>query len=313
MSTRSTCTGGIGADPVGAWLSDRSSVDVDAGLATLAAWAPRLAVAPAVRLASIDGTRFHDAGASDAQELGYALSRWSPTWRVLADDGGLGAAAALGRFELRLAATVDQFATIAKFRAVRRLWARVAEVAGVPEAAGDVSLHAVTSRAMITRYDPAGQHAARHRGVLRRRGRRRRRDHRGCRTTSSWAAATATLGRRLARNTQSILAMESHLTRVVDPAGGSWYVERRTDQLADAAWDVLPRDRGAPAGSASPPEWPSSTRRIAATWAARDADVDHRRAPLTGLTEFPDVDEPAPAGRSDRRARATPACRDCVG
>ena len=55
-------------------------------------------------------------------------------------------------------------------------------------------------------------------------------------TTPSSAGAPSELGRRLARNTQSVLALESHLGRVIDPAGGSWYVERLTDQLADAAW-----------------------------------------------------------------------------
>ena len=77
-------------------------------------------------------------------------------------------------------------------------------------------------------------------------------------------AEATELGRRIARNTQSILLEESHLADVVDPAGGSWYVERYTDQLADAAWAVVPGDRGAPAGSAPRRRAVSLAERIAA-------------------------------------------------
>ena len=288
-----TCTGGIGADPVGAWLSDRSSVDVDAGLATLAAWAPRLAVAPAVRLASIDATRFHDAGASDAQELGYALSTLVPTWRALADDGGLGAAAALGRCELRLAATVDQFATIAKFRAVRRLLARLAEVAGVPDAAGDVSLHAVTSRAMTTRYDPAvnmlratvacfaaGVGGADAITVAAVRRARRRRD----------GAARSAPGAQ-----HPVGAGDGGPPRPGRRSGGRVVVRRAAHRPAGRRGVGRASNRSRRAGgfrvAAGVAVIDSA---IAATRAARDADVDHRRAPLTGLTEFPDAGEPRP-------------------
>ena len=287
------CTGGIGADPVGAWLSDRSGVDVDAGLAMLAAWAPRLAVAPAVRLASIDGTRFHDAGASDAQELGYALATLVPTWRVLADEGGLGAAAALARCELRLAATVDQFATIAKFRAVRRLLARLAEVAGIPGAAGDVSLHAVTSRAMTTRYDPAVN-------MLR----------------ATVACFAAGVGGADAITVAPVRRARGATATRARPAPGAQHPVGAGDGGAPRRGSsTRPAARGTSSGA--PTSWPTRrgtaskrSRRaggfrvaaglaaidaaIAATRAARDADVDHRRAPLTGLTEFPDVGEPPP-------------------
>src|SRR4029079_718353 len=149
------------------------------------------------------------------------------------EERGIAPAAAIARIELRLAATDDQFATIATFRAIRLLWARVAEAVG---AAGSTSpVHAVTSRAMMTTYDPwvnalrstvacfaAGVGGADAVTVL---------PHDVLR-----GDAATELGRRVARNTQSILLLESHLDDVIAPAGGSWYVERFTDQLADAAW-----------------------------------------------------------------------------
>ena len=287
------CTGGIGADPVGAWLSDRSGVDVDAGLATLAGvgttarrragGAPRLDrrhPLPRRRRLRRPGARIR------------ALDARSPRGACSPTRAGSARRPRSARCELRLAATVDQFATIAKFRAARRLLARLAEVAGVPDAAGDVSLHAVTSRAMTTRYDPAVN-------MLRA-------------TVACFAAgvggadaitvapydelvgdATATLGRRLARNTQSVLAMEAHLTRVVDPAGGSWYVERRTDQLADAAWDCFQQVERA------------GGLRVAAGVAVIDAAIAATRARARRRRRSP----PRPADRSHRvpRRRRSPA------
>ena len=198
------------------------------------------------------------------------------------DERGVEPGTALGRCELRLAATADQFATIATIRAARRLLARVAEVVG----ATDVPpVHAVTSRAMMTRYDPWVNAL---------------RSTVACFAAGVGGADAVTvlphdalldgseLGRRVARNTQSILVAESHLAEVVDPAGGSWYVERFTEQLAESAWAWFQEIEGAggfrrAAGDGFVAE------RIAATAAARQRDIDTRRAPLTGLSEFPDL------------------------
>jgi methylmalonyl-CoA mutase len=91
--------------------------------------------------------------------------------------------------------------------------------------------------------------------------------------------------RRIARNTSAILHDESSLARVVDAAGGSWYVESLTDELADAAWEVftgLERDGGAPAALDSG----TIGDLLRATYERRTADLAHRRAPLTGVSEF---------------------------
>jgi methylmalonyl-CoA mutase len=107
------------------------------------------------------------------------------------------------------------------------------------------------------------------------------------------AAVPSELGRRLARNTQSVLALESHVAGVIDPAGGSWYVERLTDQLADAAWAAF-QEVEATGGFRAAVEAGLVNQRIDDVRNRRDADIDRRRAPLTGLSVFPDLSEPAP-------------------
>ncbi|HET9547078.1 MAG TPA: methylmalonyl-CoA mutase family protein, partial [Desertimonas sp.] len=230
--------GSLGADPFGDWAVRRDDDRLAADLTALVAEAgPLVAEYPNLRIATIDATRFHDAGASDAEELGIGLAGVVATWRTLT-EGGLDVAAAMARLELRLATTVDQFASIAKFRAARQVLARVAEVAGHPTAGSLVPLHAVTSRAMTTRYDAAVN-------IVRS-------------TVACFAAAVggadaitvlphdtfvaappSERARRLARNTQAVLALESNVTSVIDAAGGSWYVERLTEHLAERAWDVF--------------------------------------------------------------------------
>ena len=126
--------GSLGADPFGHWAIDRHDATLDAHSSGLVDDARAVAAThPNVRLATIDGNRFHDAGASDAQELGDMIAVAVATLRALTDDGGLDVEAAFAALEVRLAVTVDQFATIAKFRATRLLLARVAEIVGVPK------------------------------------------------------------------------------------------------------------------------------------------------------------------------------------
>jgi len=283
--------GSLGADPFGAWASDRAGRDLEVELSTAAEWATRLASsAPGVRTVTVDGSRYHDAGSSDAQELGFMLAAAVATLTTLADGG---VADPFGGIELRVVATADQFATIAKFRAARRLWARVAEIVGDEGAAAATTLHAVMSTAMMTRYDPAvnmlrGTVACFSAGIA----------GADAVTVLPYDAFSAErpseLGRRLARNTQSVLAMESHLTRVIDPAGGSWYVERLTSELANAAWDVFQEVELA-GGFRSAVEAGVVNERIAEVRHRRRADVDCRRAPITGLTEFPNIGEVPPA------------------
>ncbi|MFG1702068.1 methylmalonyl-CoA mutase family protein [Nonomuraea sp. M3C6] len=239
---------------------------------------------PGLRAVTVDATPYHDAGGSDAEELGCSIAQGVAELRVLT-GGGLSVEQALGQLEFRYAATDDQFATIAKLRAARRLWARIAEVCGAAESGGQRQ-HAVTSSAMMTVRDPWVN-------LLRT-------------TLACFAAGVggaeavtvqpfdACLGlpdafsRRIARNTQSLLLEESGLGRVIDPAGGSWYVERRTADLAERAWAWF-QEIEAAGGVTAASRLVSA--RLAATRARRDDDIAHRRFPITGVTEFPNVHE----------------------
>ena len=235
----------------------------------------------------------HDAGATAVEELGCALSAGVAYLRALTEQG-LSAAEAAQQLEFRFAATADQFTTIATLRAARRLWDRVGEAAGVPAEVRGMRQHAVTSSVMTTARDPWVN-------MLRT-------------TVACFAAGVggadavtvqpfdAALGlpdafaRRIARNTQALLTEESHLGRVLDPAGGSWYVESLTDALAHAAWvwfTELERAGGYAAALAS-----GLVRdRVAAAWADRSRRLATRRDPIPGVSEFPNLAEKLPERR----------------
>ncbi|MGP4002336.1 methylmalonyl-CoA mutase small subunit [Streptomyces sp. 8N706] len=276
--------GHLGADPLG--LVARTGQD--AALAGHRAAAAELAARcqenyPGVRALVADALPYHEAGASPAEELGCALATGVAYLRDLT-EAGLTVDAACSQLEFRFAATADQFLTIAKLRAARRLWARVAEVCGATPAAAAQRQHAVTSPVMMTRRDPwvnmlrttvaslgAGVGGADAVTVL---------------PFDSALGLPDAFARRIARNTSSILLEESHLARVIDPAGGSWYVERLTDELAHAAWSWFQEIERA-GGQASALRSGLIADRLERTWARRTEDLAKRREPITGVSEFP--------------------------
>lgn len=271
--------GNLGADPLG--HEARTGTPLD--FAPVAALAVRCAERyPGLRALTVDALPYHEAGGSAAQELGASLATGVAYLRELT-EAGLTVEAACAQLEFRYAATADQFLTIAKLRAARRLWARVAEVSGAPGAGAQVQ-HAVTSPVMMSRRDPWVN-------MLRT-------------TVATLAAGVGgadavtvlpfdhalglpdAFARRIARNTSTILVEESHLARVIDPAGGSWYVERLTDELARAAWEffrTIERDGGQAAVLRSG----RIRTDLATTWAERSKKLAKRREPITGVSEFP--------------------------
>jgi methylmalonyl-CoA mutase len=94
----------------------------------------------------------------------------------------------------------------------------------------------------------------------------------------------------MARNTQTVLTDESNLARVIDAAGGSWYVESLTEAMADAAW-VWFQELEAAGGLVASLQAGLVHERLAATWAARSRRLATRAEPITGISEFPLVDE----------------------
>ncbi|MFG2747452.1 methylmalonyl-CoA mutase family protein [Streptomyces xanthophaeus] len=286
--------GCLGADPLGheARTGEPLGLDDAVELARTAA-----AGYPGIRALAVDALPYHEAGGSAAEELGLSLATGVAYLRALT-GAGIGTEAALGQLEFRYAATADQFLTIAKLRAARRLWARVAEACGAPEA-GAQRQHAVTSPVMMTRRDPWVN-------MLR--------TTVACMAAGVGGADSVTVlpfdhelglpdafARRIARNTSTILLEESHLARVIDPAGGSYYVERLTDELAHAAWEFFQTVEKA-GGLATALRSGLVAERLAATWAERSKKLAKRREPITGVSEFPllaekpVVREPAPAG-----------------
>ncbi|MFJ9428484.1 methylmalonyl-CoA mutase family protein [Streptomyces sp. NPDC101490] len=279
-----TARGNLGADPLGHEArTGRPAHDPDSA----AALARRCADGyPGLRALTVDALPYHEAGGSAAQELGCSLATGVAYLRALT-EAGLDVTPALGQLEFRYAATADQFLTVAKLRAARRLWARVAEACGAPEA-GAQRQHAVTSSVMMTRRDPwvnmlrttvaalaAGVGGADSVTVL---------------PFDEALGLPDAFARRIARNTSTVLIEESHLSRVTDPAGGSWYVERLTDELAHAAWAFF-QDIERSGGQAAALRSGTVGERIAETWAVRGARLATRREPVTGVSEFPHLAE----------------------
>jgi methylmalonyl-CoA mutase len=287
LTDPSGATGSLGLDPLG--LQARTGRRDDALMASALAVAAEAVDLPQVAAFVADGRTVHEAGGTDADELGWTLAVAAEYLRLLL-AAGIDLPRAAGLIEFRLTATADQFATIAKLRAARRGWARVLEVAGDADLAGRTRVHAVTSWAMTTRRDPwvnllrttVAAFAA------------------GCGGADSVTVLPfdAAIGRsdafarRLARNIQALLLEESSVARVIDPAGGSWFIETFTDELAHAAWAWL-RDLEAAGGAAAALDEGLLDERCAAARAERFAAIAHRRDPLTGVSEFPDVHEEA--------------------
>jgi methylmalonyl-CoA mutase len=304
----SELTGCLGADPLG--LLARTGAEGDGDLAAAADLARRCAAdVPGVRAIVVDALPFHDAGGTEAQELGCALAAGLEYLRAMR-QAGLSAEAAFGQLEFRYAATADQFTTIAKLRAGRRVWARVAEQCGVAPEAGGQWQHAVSSWPMLTRRDPWNN-------ILRA-------------TLACFSAGVAgadaitvapfdaaigqpdQLARRVARNVHALLVDESHVAQVIDPAGGSWYIEDFTEQLAARSWAAF-QDIERSGGLRAALNGGYIASELAASRHARRDALARRRQAVTGVSEFPLVGEtllsrPA-APRPDRGSGGLPRIR----
>ena len=252
------------------------------------------------RFLRADGRVVHDAGGSEAQELAFVLAAGVAYLRLL-EGTGFTLDEARRRISFLLAADADEFLTLAKFRALRKLWARVEEACGLAPQPANVA--AETAWRMMTARDP-------YVNMLR--------------ATLAVTAAglggadkitvlpfTLALGlpdafaRRVARNLQLILLEESNLYRVADPAAGSG-IEALTVQIARSAWNLF-QEIEAAGGAATALQSGLIQQKIAATRAAREAAIARRKDPITGISDYPNLGEVAVRVLDVPRSEAKPS------
>jgi methylmalonyl-CoA mutase len=281
-------TGCLGLDPWGTAARTGDAADIASAARAAAELARRVAGDhPGLRALVVDALPYHEAGATNAQEIGLALAGGVAALRALT-DAGLDVATALNSIEFRLSATVDQFATVAKLRAARRTWAAVAAECGERGPAAGMRQHVVTGWPMMTAHDPWNN-------MLRT-------------TVACFAACVGgadaitvrpfdaalgrpdALARRIARNTPALLLEESHVGAVLDPAGGSWLHEALTEELAGAAWAVF-TDVEKGGGLAAGLTDGSIAERIDAARRERVAALVDGTESIVGVTVFPLEDE----------------------
>jgi len=236
-----------------------------------------------------DGRIVHNAGGSEAQELAFALASAVAYLRAL-EANGMSLSAARDAIYFRLSADTEQFLTMAKFRAARRLWARIEQACGLAPKPALVT--AETAWRTMSKRDP-------YVNMLR----------------NTIAVTAAGLGgadaitvlphtvpiglpdafaRRIARNTQLVLIEESSLARVADPAAGSGALEAITEQMCHAAWSAFQEIEGA-GGIWAALERGLVQEKIAAVRAEREKAISRRTDILTGTNDYPNLNETAPA------------------
>jgi methylmalonyl-CoA mutase len=277
--------GGFENDPLGELVAKgtlRQSLELRFDqMASLTDWAAKHA--PQLHTLTAKGDVYHNAGASATQELGYVIAT-VVTYLEEMKARGLAPATVLPHVRLRLAVGSDYFMEIAKLRAARWLWCKVVAAYGVDHA--PVHLHASTSRWNKTTYDA-------HTNMLRV-------------TAEAFAAVVAGVdslhlgpydeitgnsdefSRRVARNIHTILREECGLGRVIDPAGGSTYIEWLTDQVAAKSWAIF-QDIEAQGGMTAALQAGTVQQAVAAVGTAKFQNIRRRKDKVVGSNMYPDL------------------------
>ena len=318
----------LGLDPVAAvasgWADADSpdSTELAAAMCSSAQAAAEIAQrSPLAVPLEADGSVFADAGATDVTELAAMLATGVAWLRAICDSPegpGLDPAAGARLLGFTLSAGPDPFGVTAKCRALRMCWTRILNACGVDDTADaglPMRLHAVTSTAMLSALDPwvnmlratTATFGAANGGV----------DAITVRPfdLASAGPASSDLGWRVAANTQLILRHESRIGSVIDPAGGSWYLEDLTRQTAHAAWERF-RQIEAAGGICTAMSNGEMEASIAAERARRHERIDAGDQVLVGVTEFvsPEAEpsDMAAARTGDRQSRGGPEPRNQV-
>ena len=249
-----------------------------------------------IRVVSVSGHIFSNAGSTIVEELAFTLSA-GHDYLVRLMEAGLSIDEAARKLRFSMAVTSNYFMEMAKFRAARMLWANIVKAYG-PEknCAGKMFTHAVTSTWNQTVYDPY---------VNMLRG-----------TTEAMSATIAGIhslevtpfdasfeaptefSKRIARNVELLLKHEAHFDQVVDPAGGSYYIENLTQSIANEAWKLFLEieEKG---GYTEAYKSGFIVERVKASAAAKDKNIATRRQTLLGANQYPNFTEKAGAEITD--------------
>jgi methylmalonyl-CoA mutase len=298
-----TCCWRILADPIGDALAGATGDPHERVEAVVAALAER----PLLYLMA-DGRPWHEAGASEAQEIAAVLAS-AVIWLRAAEAGGVPLETALTRMELVLAVDTDLFLSLAKLRAARLCFERILEAADLGRWSKEIRIRAETGTRMLSRLDPWVN-------ILRT-------------TVAALAAITggadvltvqpfdlplgdaSPLARRIARNIQLILREEAGISHVRDPAGGSWYVAHLTRALAEAAWTRLQAIE-AQGGLLATLETGALQGEVEALARSRLERLADRRDRLVGVSAFPMLQEKAPPSTAFDLGPALDAARTAL-
>jgi methylmalonyl-CoA mutase len=252
-------------------------------MASLAAWTAKYL--PQVTAVRVGTAPYHHAGATAAQDIAFGMATAVEYLRAIT-RAGLDVDTAASQILFSISVGTHHFLAIAKLRAARRLWSRVVEASGGTPAA--MRLHSRVSKRVLTMRDPyvnmlrnaAACYAAGLAGA-------------DAITSVPFDAAIGppdAFSRRVARNTVLVLQEEAHLHRVIDPAGGSWYVDWLTDQLAEKAWAIFQQvERTGGMLGAIRSGW--IAQQIDSAFAPRAKNLARRKEGITGVSEFPHVSE----------------------
>ncbi len=285
----SNLTGTYGMDPIGALASLGSlqgplSLQFEAA-GKLAVWCKNNATN--MRTFNVDTSKYHAAGATETEDLAFSMATGLAYLRSLI-DAGLSIDEACSQISFNFSVGTEVFEVMAKLRAARKLWARVAEVSGANLKSSVMKLTAITATRVLSKRDIWVN-------LLR--------STCACFAAGVAGADTITLyphthvlglpkssSRRLVRNIQNILIHESSISRVADPGGGSYYIEKLTDEFANKAW-LLFQNIEKNGGMAKNVESGKVAKMTREAWNRRLPNLAHRRDQLIGISAFPDLHE----------------------
>ncbi|EMI44668.1 methylmalonyl-CoA mutase subunit beta [Rhodopirellula sp. SWK7] len=279
--------GSFNADPLAALARDGELPVAPeralADLAELAQWAKDNY--PKVTTVVVDTSPYHDSGATAAQDVAMAMSTAVEYLRAMT-GAGMSMEDAARQICFRMSLGTHHFLAIAKIRAARMLWSRVLEASGCPPVG--MRIHARTSNRVMTQRDPyvnlLRNSVAMFAAIVG-----------GVESVTSLPFDHASrlpddFSRRIARNTVLVLQEESHLHRVLDPAGGSWFIEKLTKDVAEKGWEVfqnIEREGGMLAALMSD----HIREQLDTAYAPRAKDIASRKEGITGVSEFPNLTE----------------------